>query len=70
MSPLVESDADHHDWDARAKQALERARALPPGADRLTAVRKAEQLQLAANMRQWLSTRHDDREPDAGCGST
>jgi hypothetical protein len=40
-----------HDWDARVQQALAEARKLPDGPERSEALRKAEQLRLAADMK-------------------
>lgn len=39
---------DMHDWQARADEALELARAMPPGAERIDAFKKAGILRNAA----------------------
>jgi hypothetical protein len=45
---------DSHDWKARASEALANAKKLPPGSKRTEAIRKAEQLQIAADMKEFL----------------
>ncbi|SHL90906.1 hypothetical protein SAMN05444159_7160 [Bradyrhizobium lablabi] len=40
-----------HDWDARVKQLLAEARELPNGPERSEALKKAEQLRIAADMK-------------------
>jgi hypothetical protein len=50
-------DADNHDWDARAQEALDEARKMPHGPARTEAMKKAGQLRLAADMKESLSTR-------------
>jgi hypothetical protein len=49
--------ADRHDWLARAAEALERARKMKPGAERNEALKKASQLQSAADMMGYLKSR-------------
>ena len=46
-----------HDWQARAAEALDKARKMKPGAERTEALKKAGQLQVAADMRGYLSSR-------------
>jgi hypothetical protein len=46
-----------HDWYARAAEALERARKMKPGADRIEALKKAGQLQTAADVMGYLKSR-------------
>ena len=41
---------DPHDWHARAEQALEQARRMKPGPARALALKKAGQLQVAADL--------------------
>ena len=48
---------DKHDWQARASEALAKARKMKPGAERTEALKKAGQLQVAADMRGYLSSR-------------
>jgi hypothetical protein len=48
---------DRHDWDARASEALENAKKLPPGTKRIEAIKKAGQLRLAADMKDLLTTK-------------
>jgi hypothetical protein len=55
MTKLTRNDLDHHDWAARASQALAQAEKLPSGSKRSEAVRKAEQLRFAADMKKWLT---------------
>jgi hypothetical protein len=38
-------------WDARASEALEDAKKLPPGSKRIEAFKKADQLRVAADMK-------------------
>jgi hypothetical protein len=42
---------DPHDWHARAEDALEKARSMKPGAERALALKKAGQLQVAADLK-------------------
>ena len=63
MTELTRNDLDSHDWAARASQALAQAKKLPPGLKRSEAIRKAEQLRIAADMKSWLMA----KEPAAGC---
>jgi hypothetical protein len=48
---------DRHDWYARAAEALERARKMKPGAERTEALKKAGQLQVAADIKGYLASR-------------
>jgi hypothetical protein len=48
------SNIDRHDWDARASEALENAKKLPPGSKRVDAIKKAGQLRIAADMKDLL----------------
>jgi hypothetical protein len=48
---------DKHDWQARAAEALEKARRMKPGAERNEALKKAGQLQVAADIRGYLASR-------------
>ena len=54
MAKLTHHDFDSHDWAARASHALAQAKMLPPGSMRSEAIRKAEQLRVAADMRDFL----------------
>jgi hypothetical protein len=54
MAKLTRDDFDNHDWAARASHALAQAKKLPPGSMRSEAIRKAEQLRLAADMKNFL----------------
>jgi hypothetical protein len=54
MTELTRNDLDRHDWAARAAQALAKAKKLPLGSKRSEAIRKAEQLRFAADMKEWL----------------
>jgi hypothetical protein len=49
--------ADKHDWHARAAEALEQARRLKPGVERNEALKKAVQLQTAADMTGYLKSK-------------
>jgi hypothetical protein len=57
MRELTCNDLDRHDWAARASEALAQAKTLPPGLKRSEAIRKAEQLRLAADMKNWLMSK-------------
>jgi hypothetical protein len=48
--------SDKHDWEARAAEALEKARKMKPGAERNEALKKAGQLQSAADMIGYLKS--------------
>jgi hypothetical protein len=48
---------DRHDWQARAAEALENARKMKPGAERNEALKKAGQLQVAAEIKGYLASR-------------
>jgi hypothetical protein len=48
---------DRHDWYARAAEALEQARRMKPGAERTEALKKAGQLQVAADIKGYLASR-------------
>jgi hypothetical protein len=54
-------NAGNHDWDARASEALANAKRLPTGSERSEAIKKAGQLRIAANMKDWLTA----KEPPA-----
>jgi hypothetical protein len=57
MTELTRNDLDSHDWAARAAEALAQAKKLPPGLKRSEAIRKAGQLRLAADMKNWLMSK-------------
>jgi hypothetical protein len=63
MTTLPRNDLDRHDWATRASEALAQARQLPPGAMRFEAIRKAEQLGFAAEMRKWLIPKKPNGAP-------
>jgi hypothetical protein len=42
---------DVPDWDAKATEALEKARAMPPGQEKTDALKKAGMLRNAADIR-------------------
>lgn len=48
---------DRHDWHARAAEALEKARKMKPGDERTEALKKAGQLQVAADVKGYLASR-------------
>jgi hypothetical protein len=50
---------DPHDWHARAEQALEKARRMQPGPARSLALKKAGQLQVAADLKRALRAEKD-----------
>ena len=47
---------DRHDWQARAEDALEKARAMKPGPERIEAMKKAGQLRVAADLKRALKS--------------
>jgi len=53
----TQGNIDRHDWDARASDALENAKKLPPGSKRIEAIKKAGQLRVAADMKDLLLTK-------------
>ncbi|MDB5531729.1 MAG: hypothetical protein JWO28_44 [Hyphomicrobiales bacterium] len=58
---------DIHDWQARADDALELARAMPPGAERIAAFKKAGLLRDAAAAKAVFSpSRYVTTAPKAG----
>ena len=57
MTELTRNDIDSHDWAARASEALAQANKLPPGLKRSEAIRKAAQLRIAADMKNWLTAK-------------
>jgi hypothetical protein len=57
MTELTRNDIDSHDWAARASEALPQANKLPPGLQRSEAIRKAAQLRIAADMKNWLTAK-------------
>jgi hypothetical protein len=63
MTELTRNDLDRHDWAARAAQALAQAKKLPPGSKRSEAIRKAEQLRYAAEMKEWLMPKERNGVP-------
>jgi sulfur relay (sulfurtransferase) DsrC/TusE family protein len=48
---------DRHDWQARAAEALAKARKMKPGAERNEALKKAGQLQVAADIKGYLASK-------------
>jgi uncharacterized membrane-anchored protein len=52
---------DKREWQARAAEALEKARRMKPGPERNEALKKAGQLQSAADMMGYLSSRELQR---------
>ena len=57
MTELTRNDIDSHDWAARASEALAQAKTLPTGLKRSEAIRKAAQLRIAADMKNWLTVK-------------
>jgi hypothetical protein len=60
MRPELESQLhsiDPHDWYTRAEDALAKARNMKPGPERALALKKAGQLQVAADLKLALSRR-------------
>jgi len=51
MMKRVRPSTDASDWEAKAVEALERARAMPPGQEKTEALKKAGMLRNAADMR-------------------
>jgi len=63
MTDLPREDPDRRDWAAQASEALAQARKLPAGSMRSEAIRKAEQLGFAADMRKWLIPKKPNGAP-------
>lgn len=53
--PFKQTSIESHNWDARADLALAQATLLPAGAERDSAMRRVDQLRVAADMRRLLS---------------
>jgi hypothetical protein len=47
----IQPSPDAPDWDAKAIEALEKARAMPPGQEKTEALKKAGMLRNAADIR-------------------
>ena len=62
MTELTRNDIDSHDWAARAAEGLAQAKKLPPGLKRSEAIRKAEHLRFAADMKNWLTAKSQRRD--------
>jgi hypothetical protein len=62
MTELMSNDLHRHDWAARAAEALAQAKKLPPGLKRSEAIRKAAQLRIAADMKNWLTAKSQRRD--------
>ena len=58
-SPSKLLSIDPHDWHARAEEALEKARRMKPGPARALALKKAGQLQVAADLKRALRAEQD-----------
>lgn len=56
MPSNQDSLIDRHDWQARAEDALEKARKMKPGPERIEAMKKAGQLQVAADLKRALKS--------------
>lgn len=57
MARRAQTDlSDPREWSVRAAEALQIAMAMPPGASRDEALRRAEQLRSAAEMKGYLSS--------------
>jgi hypothetical protein len=59
---MTPDDLDSHDWATRASEALAQAKKLPSGLKRSEAIRRAGQLRVAADMKNWLMA----KEPAVG----
>ena len=57
MRTMSSQSPDEHDWQARAAEALDKARKMKPGPDRNDALKKAGQLQSAADMFGYLKSK-------------
>jgi hypothetical protein len=57
MRNSKEQSPDRHDWLARAAEALERARRMKPGPERNEALKEAGQLQVAADIKGYLTSK-------------
>lgn len=57
MKPRPPSRPDLQDWDARAAEALEAARNMPAGPERIMALKNAGILRSAADARQVFAPR-------------
>ena len=63
MTELTRNDLDSHDWTARGIRGSDTAKKLPPGSLRSQAVRKAEQLRVAAEMKKLLMSKEPKGVP-------
>lgn len=63
MTELTRNDLNIHDWAARASEALIQAKKLPPGSRRSQAIRKAELLRVAADMKNLLMSKEPNGVP-------
>jgi hypothetical protein len=59
MSSDRDTLIDPHDWQARAEDALEKARKMKPGPARVEAMKKAGQLRVAADLKRALKAGKD-----------
>jgi hypothetical protein len=57
MRTISGQSPDEHDWQALAAEALDKARKMKPGPDRNDALKKAGQLQSAADMFGYLKSK-------------
>ena len=56
---------DPHDWHASAERALETARGMKPGSERARALKRAGELQVAADLKRALRIRTIESAGDA-----
>jgi hypothetical protein len=61
MKQLTRTGLHSHDWDTRASEALAEAKRSPPGSKRIEAIKKAGQLRVAADMKQFLTPKEPDK---------
>jgi hypothetical protein len=61
MKQLTHKGLRSLDWDTQASEALAEAKKLPPGLKRSEAMKRAGQLRVAADMKQFLTPKEPNK---------